>query len=74
MLKKRGIKFTSNRQYPDSNYRYDFHLTDYCIYIEICGMLFMDEYIDKIYDKMEKFDPIVLTSVEEFEPFLNELI
>lgn len=32
------------------------------------------EYIDKIYDKMEKFDPIVLTSVEEFEPFLNELI
>lgn len=73
LLMKNSIKFKTNKEYPDSNFYYDFYLPDFDIYVEITGFMNNEEYRNKMYKKQELFNSVLLDNVKEMKEFLKNL-
>lgn len=77
LLKKYNINFTLDGNYPNSSFRYDFYLTDYELYVEICPLRKTKQnvkYIEKMKKKVKMFGCIPLDTSKQYEEFLKEVI
>ena len=48
-----GISFIYNKRYPNSKYRYDFHITLYDVYIEYAGLSGIETYDTRLSKKLK---------------------
>lgn len=62
------------KRYPNSNYKYDFYLEDYDIYVEIAGMMNIIEYSEKMKMKKNKFRNLeILETYSDMLHFLQKI-
>ena len=75
LLIKNNIKFELDNRYPDSNFRYDFYLVEYDIYVEIAPMYLTSEsYALKMDKKKKLFGCVILKKSKEYESFVKSLL
>lgn len=77
LCKLNKIKFTLDKNYPNSNFRYDFYLPEKNKYIEICpnyGKKMHEKYTKKIDKKKKIFDCLILKNMSEIESFFEEIL
>lgn len=75
LLENNGIEnYKVGKNYPNSKYKYDFYLEDYDIYIEIAGMMYNDEYKNKMNDKKLKFkNLVILETYKDMIEFIQKI-
>lgn len=69
LLMVNDIEYKIDKKYPNSNYRYDFYITDKDIYVEIAGMMHVPEYSEKMKDKIIKNENVVI--LETYQDMLG---
>lgn len=77
ILKENSIKFDMDKNYPNSSFRYDFYLTDFDVYIEICplyGQVGQELYTERMDKKQELFNFVKLSKSKEFEVYIRKLL
>lgn len=71
-----NILFYTDRVYPnqeDGRFRYDFYFPDFEEYVEIAGMMDIDEYKSKLLTKKELFSPIILYTLDDITKYVSDL-
>ena len=71
-----NILFYTDKKYPnqeDSRFRYDFYFPDFDEYVEIAGMMDIDEYKSKLLTKKELFSPIILYTLDDITKYVSSL-
>jgi hypothetical protein len=67
-------KYKVDKKYPNSNFRYDFYLEEYDIYVEITGMLSFPKYREKIEMKKRMFPNVqCLGTFQDMLCFIQKL-
>lgn len=73
LLKKNDINFEVERYYPGTKkFKCDFYLTDYELWIELCGMS-SEGYLQKMQMKKEKYGAILLYDFDDQYDFIDVL-
>lgn len=69
------IEYKIDRKYPKSNYRYDFYIPDKEVYVEIAGMMHVQEYSEKMKDKLLKNENVfILKTYEDMLEFIQYIL
>lgn len=73
LLKNKNISFETNKRYPNSSLYYDFLLTEFGCYVEICGFMHEEEYASRMRYKEKTFGSILLDTEQQMIDFVNGL-
>lgn len=73
LLKNKNISFETNKRYPNSSLYYDFLLTEFGCYVEICGFMNEEEYASRMRYKEKTFGSILLETEQQMIDFVNGL-
>jgi len=71
------INFLLDKNYPNSNFRYDFYLPEKNLYIEISpnyNKKGNEKYTEKINKKKKIFNCLIIKNIQEIESFFEEII
>lgn len=77
LCKEYKIDFLLDKNYPNSNFRYDFYLPKENKYIEICpnyDKKHNEKYTEKINKKKKLFNCLIIKNMKEIQSFFEEIV